>query len=286
MQRVQFTFSGDVRLTYVVNSSKTARLWCEMLSQMQPGYLLRSAVNHRHGFASVDDIARVVDRFKKCLAVLGFELPEPIHKGNWHTLLNALHVNFPEFFKVDFDRSKFQAAHEMNLLIHWLEYELANLFEEKEKYLFNLDFNHHPPAYNLKTDIPEDEFGYFSPDLRFGNLHLHYIFIGRHFLEMYDALDFISPAHHFVAQHAFNATCGLVFSEPQDLVKIDADMRSYYHQRQGVQFFKHLYDDPKLANGFFKLGQLEGLEAYATKPQRQALRDVLQRAAITEWQFL
>jgi hypothetical protein len=286
LQRVQFTFSGDTRLTYALNSSKTARMWCDMLSQMQASYLLRSVVNHRHGFASVDEIARGVDRFKKCLAVLGFELPEPIHKGNWHTVLNGLHVNFPEFFKPDFDRTRFQAAHEMNLLIHWLEYELANLFEGQEKYLFNLDFNHHPPAYNLKTDIPEDEYGYFSPDLQFGNLHLHYIFIGRHFLEMFDAHDVISPEHHFVAQHAFNATCGLVFSEPQDSVKIDTDMRAYYAQRQGAQFFKHLYDDPKLAKGFFKLGQLEGLQAYATKPQRQALRDVLQRAAITEWQFL
>jgi hypothetical protein len=286
VQRVQFTFSGDIRLTYTLNSSKTARMWCDMLSQMQVDYLLRSVVNHRHGFASLGEIKRCVDRLKKCVAVLGFELAGPIHQGNWHTVLNALHVNFPEFFKTDFDRSMFRAAHDMNLLIHWLEYELTNLYDNQEKYLFNLDFNHHPPAYNLKTDIPEDEYGYFSPDLQFGNLHLHYIFIGRHFLEMFDAQDFVSPAHHFVAQHAFNATCGLVFSEPQDLAKTDTDMQAYYNQRQGVQFFKHRYDDPKLAKGFFKLGQLEGLEGYATKPQREALRDALQRSSIESWQFL
>lgn len=285
MQRVQFIFSGDIRLTYTLNSSKTARTWCDLLSQMQPSYLLRNAVNHRHGFATVGDISRCVDRLKKCLSVLGFQY-QTIHKDNWRTALNTLHVNFPEFFQNDFDRSKFQSAHEMNLLIHWLEYELVNLYENKEKYLFNLDFNHHPPAYNLKTDFPEDEYGYFSTDLQFGNLHLHYIFIGRHFLEMFDAQDFISPAHHFVPQHAFNATCGLVFSEPQDQTKADGDMRVYFAQRQGIEFFKHHYDDPKLAKGFFKLGQLEGLEGYATKPQRQALRDAIQRSTITAWQFV
>jgi hypothetical protein len=286
VQRVQFTFSCGTSLSYALNSSKTARMWCNMLSQMQTDYLLRSVVNHRHGFASLGEITRCVERLKKCLVVLGFELSEPIHHGNWHTVLNALHVNFPEFFKGDFDHSKFQTAHEMNLLIHWLEYELANLYENQEKYLFNLDFNHHAPAYNLKTDFAEDEYGYFSPDLQFGNLHLHYIFIGRHFLEMFDAQDLVSPAHHFVAQHAFNATCGLVFSEPRDHAKTDADMRAYYKQRQGVQFFKYPYDDPKLAKGFFKLGQLEGLERYATKPQREALRDALQRSSIESWQFL
>jgi hypothetical protein len=286
VQRVQFTFSSDVNLTYGLNDSKTARLWCDMLSQMQPSYLQRNVVNHRHGFANVDEIGRCVDRLKKSLAVLGLQLPEPIHKGNWHSVLNALHVNFPEFFKVNFDHSKFQAAHEMNLLIHWLEYELVNLYEDKEKYLFNLDFNHYPPAYNLKTDFPEDEYGYFSPDLQFGNLHLHYIFIGRHFLEMFDAQDFVSPAHHFVAQHAFNATCGLVFSEPQDQTKTDSDMREYFARRGGNQFFKHRYDHPKLAKGFFKLGQLQALEAYATKPSRTALRDAIQRSSITAWKFL
>jgi hypothetical protein len=219
------------------------------------------------------------------LSALGFQY-ETIHKGNWRTALNTLHVNFPEFFQNDLDHTKFQSAHEMNLLIHWLEYELVNLYENKENYLFNLDFNHYPPAYNLKTDFPENEYGYFSPDLQFGNLHLHYIFIGRHFLEMFDAQDVVSPARHFVPQHAFNATCGLVFSEPRDKDQLEADMRAYYTRQQGVDFFGHGYDDPKLAKGFFKLGTLDGLQAYASKQQRQALRTALQRSSITAWRFL
>lgn len=247
--------------------------------------LLRTDVNHRHGFASKPEIQAAVARLKKCATALGFPL-NPLTKNNWQEELNKLHINFPEFFKNDFDRSKFQIAHETNLLIHWLEYELVNLLEKKNQYIFNLDFNHFPPAYDLKTGIAPDEFDYFDPNLQFGNLHLHYIYVGRPFLEMFDANDMACLPHHFRAQHEFNATCGLVFSEPCDPEKLDRDMRAYYDKRGGKQFFGFDYDDPKIAKGFFKLGQLEDLNGYSTFAERQALRDELKTSRVTSWEVL
>lgn len=285
MRQVQFTFSCGTQLVYELNSTRTAALWCEKLAKMHRRYLLRTDVNHRHGFASKPEIQAAVSRLKKSATFLGFPL-EPLTKRNWQEELNRLHINFPEFFKREFDRDKFQAAHETNLLIHWLEYELTNLLDGKDQYIFNLDFNHFPPAYNLKTKIPEEELDNFDAALAFGNLHLHYIHIGRHFLEMADANDMDCLPHHFIAQHDFNATCALVFSEPCDRAALDVRMRNYYDRRGAKGFFGLEYEDPKLAKGFFKVGQLLDLPVYSTHTRRQALRDQLKTSRIVAWQLL
>lgn len=284
MRQVQFTFSCGTQLVYELNSTRTAALWCEKLAKMHRRYLLRTDVNHRHGFASKPEIQAAVSRLKKSATFLGFPL-EPLTKRNWQEELNRLHINFPEFFKGEFDRERFQAAHETNLLIHWLEYELANLLDGKDQYIFNLDFNHFPPAYNLKTKIPEEELGNFDAALAFGNLHLHYIHIGRPFLELVDANDMDCIPQHFIAQHEFNATCGLVFSEPCDRAALDVRMRNYYDRRGGKGFFGLEYEDPKLAKGFFKVGQLLDLPVYSTHTRRQALRDQLKTSRIVAWQL-
>lgn len=285
MQKIRFNFSCGTRLTYELNDTETTRKWVSQFSQMSHKFLLRNAINHRHGFAERDEITAGAARLAQCATFLGFPL-ETISKDNWHAALNKLHINFPEFFKQKVKTDKFHAAHETNLLIHWLEYELANLYDDKNQYLFNLDFNHHPPAYRLKSLIPDDEFDQFSPNLTFGNLHLHYIFIGRHFLEMFDAKDMVCPPNHFRAQHEFNATCGMVFSEPQDEVVRNTEMQAYYHQRGGKQFFGFDFDDKKLAKGFFKLGQLQNIAEYGQREQREALRQQLRRSHVVQWDFL
>jgi len=285
MQKVNFTYSCGTRLTYELDDTQTAEIWVSLLSQMDSQFLLRSDVNHKHGFSDREEIKTRAIRLNRCAAYLGFHL-EPIDRQNWHTALNNLHVNFPGFFKQKLTPEKFQTAHEMNLLIHWLEYELVNLYGGKNQYLFNLDFNHEPLAYDLKSSIPDNEFDHFSTSLEFGNLHLHYIFIGRHFLEMFNAQDFVCPPAHFRAQHAFNATCGLVFSEPQDEALSNAEMHAYYHQRGGKRFFGFEYEDPKFAKGFFRLGRLQNIAEYAQLEQREALRRKLKNSHIVDWQVL
>lgn len=284
MRKVHFTFSCGTELTYVLNATRTAASWCNQIAHMHPRLLLRQDINHRHGFATTAEIASSMARLKTTTDFLGFDM-QPLAAANWHDVLNKLHLRFPGFFRTNRDVQRFHAAHEMNLLIHWLEYELANMFESKAQYLFNLDFNHHPPAYNLKTAIPDDEFDNFSASLEFGNLHLHYIYIGRHFLEMFDARDLVAPAEHFRAQHEINATCALVFSEPCDTVSLNQAMKEYFDQRGGVSFFGFTYDDPKLAKGFFKIGRLQNLERYREVSERNALRDQLKASNVVHWRL-
>jgi hypothetical protein len=283
--RVEFNFSCKTRLTYVLNDTWTAQNWAQQLSALDSRFLLQTDLNHRHGFASQEEIRVQHFRLAQCANALGFHL-EPLTTTNWQSSLNQLHINFPEIFKAPLDARRFQLAHETNLLIHWLEYELVNVLNEREQYLFNLDFNHHPPAYNQKQAFPKEEMKYFSSALEFGNLHLHYIYIGRHFLEMFDARDMVCPNSHFKAQHEFNATCGLVFAESVDPVQQAQDMRHYFDSRGGADFFGFDLDDPDMAKGFFKLGQLENLNDYSTLEQRQALRDQLRSSRIVSWRFV
>ena len=285
VKRLQVTFSCQTRLVYEINTTQTARLWAAQIGKMRPEFLLRTDVNHRHGFATEPEIRTAVVRLKKCTELLGFPF-EALSRTRWQEALNRLHVNFPEFFRGRVPREKILAAHEMNLLIHWLEYELANFYGQKNQYLFNLDFNHYPPAYKLKTAIVDDEFEHFTAHLRFGNLHLHYINIGRHFLEMADANDQACPPHHFKAQHEFNATCGLVFSEPVQAPVLEDKLIKYYESRGGRQFFGVDYQDAKLAKGFFRLGQLENLDACSQPAQRRALREQLKASQIIDWKLL
>ena len=84
----------------------------------------------------------------------------------------------------------------------------------------------------------------------------------------------------------FNATCGLVFSEPRDSVQLDGDMRTYYDKRRGKQFFGFKYEDPKIAKSFFKLGQLANMAEYSTSTKRQELRNRIKTSMIVAWQFL
>ena len=284
MQKIRFTFSCGTRLTFELNNTQTTERWSSLFTKMSGDFLLRNDINHRHGFAERAEIKARAARLGQCAAYLGFSL-QVISRESWHAALNNLHIYFPEFFKQRLTADKFQAAHEMNLLIHWLEYELVNFYDRRNQYLFNLDFNHYSPAYDLKSTIPDDEFDQFSPNLTFGNLHLHYIFIGRHFLEMFDAKDMVCPQKHFRAQHEFNATCGMVFSEPQDEVVRSTEMRAYYHQRGGKQFFGFDFDDHKLAKGFFKLGQLQNIADYTQPERRQTLRQQLKRSHVVQWDF-
>ncbi len=283
MSQVTLCFSNGLELRYRLHDSQTTSLWMSMLKKLSPTWLLRDDINHRHGFADAADIHSKVDRLRQ--AVCALKLPPPrLSATTWQQELNQLHVHFPGFFEKRRSATEFENAHQMNLLIHWLEYELMDHYGLKHQQLFNLDFNHRPQAYRLKQFFPQNELSQFSVQLPFGSLHLHYIYIGRHFLEMFDARDTISPSSHFKAQHEFNATCGLVFSETQNVDEIHLDkMRRYYEARGGLAFWGYEFDSPYLAKGFFQLGQLVDMDRYQDQAQRQMLREQLARAHVVGW---
>lgn len=239
--------------------------------------MIRIDENHKHGFASVDKIEEMKQKLYDVVSRLMLSVKE-LTESNWQSELNKLHVNFPKIAgSVD--------SHTMNLLIHWLEYELMNFYNNKQQYIFNLDFNHLPVEYAKSKPFNSSELGNFSPILEFGNLHLHYTLIGRHFLEMFDANDVVSPSHQFRPQSVYNATCGLVFSEPS-ASDINLEMKRYYDKNGGRSFFRHEFDSIQMRKGFFKIGQLADVDVYNSKEKRDILRQQIQDAVVVSWEVI
>ena len=255
---IRFIFSNELSLRYKLNDSSVAATWLGMMQKVGSKDMSRMSENHRHGFASRAEITENINRLTDACKVLA--MPEvnlsANHWQDWQQNLNAIHVTFPSIVMSGVNT---QAAHTVNLLIHWLEYELTNLFGQAEQYLFNLDFNHRPEIYKQSQKIPFSELGHFTTDLSFGDLNLHYIYIGRHYLEMANAQDFVCLKEHFRPQWHFNPTCAINFSEPTPQAGLDAKMQVFYQARGGREFFGFDYADPRMAKGFFKLGQLENL---------------------------
>lgn len=279
--KIEFQFSCGIKLTYVLNDTSTSVNWSRMIASMNPANMLRIDTNHVHGFATEAQVADKIQELSKIATDLSFELPL-LTEDNWQDELSKLHINFPN--NLGKSRNN-QLLHTMNLTIHWLEYELMNVYQNKQQYIVNCDFNHSPETYNIWKSFPDEELHNFSPILEFGNLHCHYVMIGRHFLEMFDARDFVCPKQQFVPQTIYNATCGLVFSEPSSSELVD-QMRQYYDERGGISFFGYEFDDPLLRKGFFKLGQLENVSEFVTNEQRDNLRQQIKDTEIVSWRIV
>ncbi len=280
--KITVFFSNDLSFVYRLNDTETATKWAAMMQKVSVANMSRQEENHRHGFASKDDIRRNIAQLTELCERIGMPKVDlsANHWIDWQKNLNIAHVAFPSMVT---SGKHFKAAHTCNLLIHWLEYELANLFDDAEQYLFNLDFNHQADVYNMIQPIPRRELEYFTTDIQFGTLNLHYIHIGRHFFEMYLANDQVCLQEHFKPQWHFNATCAVNFSEAHDQSGLPQKMKQYYDSRGGETFFRIPFDDPTMAKGFFKLGELENCAQY-TESDRAAIREQLTTAVVTGWE--
>lgn len=277
-------FSNDTSLVYVLKDTPVVRSWVHILSKAsasEPNTIAKQYNSH-HGFATTEQITDGIAALKQIAEKHHLPVSETITADNWHSLLNRAHVAFPNWrYRTDDDRLD---AHTYNLLIHWLEYEFANLYEHFDEYLINVDFNHEPQSYGrLLKNFEVADYAEFTPVLEFGNIHLHYAHIGRHFLELANAQDFIAPPNQFVPQTRYCGTFGMVFSEPNRR-NYDA-LRQYYDRRGGKQYFSKEYDDPTIAKGFYKLGQLSDVDNYSTIEAREELRSRISTATVTGWTF-
>lgn len=224
-------------LNYELNGFRDTQHWAEALSVRTIDSLCRTDTNECHGWATPEMVAIKQARLEDLCYIFGLKF-----EGCDQESLNRLHTNFPENVHKSSVRSIKMLWHEFNTTIHWLEYELNN------QQIINADFNH-SDYIQINIQNPEN----FSPYLDFGTLHAHYIYIGRHFLEMSDARDYVSPIEHFKPQNHINATFGMCFSDSRDHSIIDKEMRDYYNTRND---FPYDFDSVSMRKGFLQLGNL------------------------------
>jgi hypothetical protein len=99
---------------------------------------------------------------------------------------------------------------------------------------------------------------------------------------MFDAGDVVSPVAHFKPQRHYNATCGLVFSDPQDNEGRRVAMEAYYDKRGGRDFWPYEFNDPRMCIGFYQLGQLQNFDTQSADA-RKSLQQGLATDHVVSW---
>lgn len=280
--QVTLDFTNDVRLRFELNDTLVCQAWLRLLQAVSPAHLAPGDYNHRHGFASEQQINAAIALLRQYAASLGYRL-ESLNPRNWQDALNQLHKFFPPSFKRSLTKPQFLHAHQMNLIIHWLEQELENKLLNRQKYCFIFDFNHIPSIYKMKQRLTIHDLARFEPHIDFGTIYLHYIHIGKHFLEMFDAYDVQCPADQFVPQTQFNATFGVALHEPSDQRATVEEFERFYREAGGYAKFGINFGDPRLAIGFYPLGQLVDINRFKDAAARQNLRDRLSSSTVIDW---
>lgn len=86
---------------------------------------------------------------------------------------------------------------------------------------------------------------------------------------------------HYRPQLHYNATCGLVFSEPQENDKRKAEMYEYY-KRLGIKFWCADFETVLKRAGFLQLGTLKNYDK--DDPEvRKHLRNLVKTSDIVNW---
>jgi hypothetical protein len=145
--------------------------------------------------------------------------------------------------------------------------------------------------------IPDDAYKNFSPFLQFGGLFLHYTHVGKHSYEMIKVNDLICPKEQFMPQRTFNASCRLVFNDyfyPNDISKQQfiEQWIQFYNDKGGLEYWGYDIDDPKIAFGFLKIGELIDISKNnisinfpKTKEELHSFRKELANTHVVDWEI-
>jgi hypothetical protein len=109
--------------------------------------------------------------------------------------------------------------------------------------------------------------------------------------------DLICPKEQFVPQRAFNASCRLVFNDyfyPDDISKQQFIKQwiQFYNDKGGVEYWGYDINDPKIAFGLLKIGELidvsknnVSIHFPKTKEELHSFRKELANTHVVDWEI-
>lgn len=309
MPKIIFNFD-KVDITYnLVENSETVGVWKGLMDQMSIDLLCKN--DNKIGFNTVEEVLKKTERFYEVANAINSIVPGGIevielNESNWKEALNKMHIHFPMIASAynispeEFSKRLFPLLAEYNDTIHQLEkeYDWMHGLKISNAAIFN-DFNKSPLSCSIRALIPNDGYSLFTHSLPFGSLTIHYAHIGRHPFELFTARDYDCPAEQVVCQFLMAPTCGMYFMD-RDLYrqqtiggtpeyqheKVFEQFKEFYAARGGKDFFGYEIDDPRLAFGYMKIGQLENIELYANdRAKRDELRETLRTSELLGWKF-
>jgi hypothetical protein len=299
MNQITIDFDSGLQLVYKLTDSESAEFFASAIQSLTPADICDTSF--KNGFDSEALISNRVDRFYQVAEAINHRYPQSVDivplEPDWRSALQKMHTHFPSLTH-SLPASELQTMlpllGEFNDLIHWLEKELNRKHTgsplDKSWATICLDFNR--ARHCRYQPVPDSDYQYFTHELYFGNLHLHYANVGRHPWELFGSKDYICPAHQVISQNQISPSCNLYFND-WDLLRhqgkvlaveeYTATFDRFYHDRGGQDFFGFALDDPRLAVGYLKIGELVNLDEFATVQARDQLRSQLAQSQPVGW---
>lgn len=301
MTIITFEFDQDFGLVYEIANCDSARFFLNSIQLLNSNDICPTSF--KSGFASSELIDSQMLRLYEVAKHINLKYPGEIKilplDSNWKTALQQMHTHFPDLTNRLSGSELAEVTPllgEFNDLIHWLDKELerkhnGNVLNETWVTIC-LDFNR---AKNCQhRPLPENDYKLFTHELYFGGLHLHYDNVGRHPWELFGSSDYHCPAEQVISQNQISPSCNLYFNDWDLLRKqkqvlplkqYQQNFNNFYHSRGGVDFFKYALDDPRLAVGYMKIGNLKNIADYSTVESRNVLRNKLASSNLVGWKI-
>lgn len=263
-------FTSNITINYSLIDDPIVDIWKKQIVK----YTIDDCdkINHYTGYSSQKEIEEKIDRLYWLANTINLYVDNkidivPITKDNYRQALSVMHIHFPELYSDSSFSHLYKFLSEYNDIIHWLEGVMHVLFAVNPEnyssfFAINLDFNKHSDV--LFFEIPKDSLKLFNPYFNFGELHLAYAHVGRHAQEIYSSKDLVCPKEQFVPQTKFTASTMMYFTDYfhntlESRQQFISDWQKFYDERGGIDFWGYDINDPNLAFGALKIGNIESI---------------------------
>lgn len=282
-------FTNNITLKYNLINHEIVTSWKNLIEACSISDLCPN--NHYLGYASKQLVEQRIERLNYLADTINSFVParvikHPITTDNYQTSLSIMHVHFPDLKNNNAYEFMWDMLTEYNDIIHWLEASMP-LIEKSSFFRVTLDFN---KANKPFLPIPDSAYELFTNECNFGDLLLHYTHVGKNASELFTTNDLVCPPDQFVPQRTFSASVRMHFFDnfhntPEKKDRLQRNWKQFYETRGGKQFWRHDFNDPKIAFGFMKIGSLESItvanEMYPIPRSNEELNDFRNRLVET-----
>ena len=293
--RFKVNFTNNISLTYNLIDHEIVDKWAEILQTRNLSHL--SMDNHYIGYVSEEFLNNRINRLYELADHINEYTPErviklKINKDTYQEALQTMHVHFPSL-KNDINYQHiWDYLTEYNDIIHWLESTVKSVWQISDKYnsryfRITLDFNKSNPEFAM---IPESAYKLFDPNTVFGELKIHYTHVGKNAHELFVVNDMICPNDQFVPQRNYTGSVRMYFT---DDFYINRENWIKFYNKRGIDFWKLNIDDPRIAFGYMKIGQLSTINIDnidvnipTTDLDRHNFRNKLVNTSVTGWEII
>ena len=260
MRQFVVRFTGNVELTYTLFNEEIVDSWVTLIGNHTISDCC--PINHYVGYATQEFVQSKINRLYELADLINTHVPDrvikqPITSENWKQALHVMHIHFPELKNDETYQHIWTYLSEYNDIIHWLE---STFNQSSRHFRITLDFNKSNTTF---LPIPDSAYKLFTPFSNFGYLSLHYTHVGKHAQELFAVNDLICPSDQFVPQRTFSASVRMLFTnnfhDTSAKQQILINKWKLFYNKRDKDFWKYEIDDPKLAFGYMKIGELSGI---------------------------